>query len=202
MSLQKTRYPFYNVLQEKSHWDEHTREIVLKRLGPFTKYEFLNNYEVEILYAMAKLVVNEERQEILEYLVHQLDKNLASPIGEDQRKIGVPEQKILIRQGLLALNQAVRQQYSVNYVELGSPQQLAFLNDLQKGKATLPEKWQEFPQQDFFKKLAADLISFYYSHPVIWSEIGYGGPAYPRGYVRVEKGLADPWEAKRDDREP
>ncbi len=36
----------------------------------------------------------------------------------------------------------------------------------------------------------------YYSHLVAWSEIGYGGPAYPRGYVRTQMGQLDPWEAQ------
>jgi len=52
---------------------------------------------------------------------------------------------------------------------------------------------------DFFKQLLHDTVSAYYSHPLVWSDIGYGGPAYPRGYVRVEKGLTDPWEAKAND---
>jgi len=32
----------------------------------------------------------------------------------------------------------------------------------------------------------------------VWSEMGYGGPAYPRGYYRIEAGVTDPWEAKAE----
>jgi hypothetical protein len=35
----------------------------------------------------------------------------------------------------------------------------------------------------------------YYSHPHSWSEIGFGGPANPRGYVRMYYDRRDPWEA-------
>ena len=35
----------------------------------------------------------------------------------------------------------------------------------------------------------------YYSHPTAWSEMGFGGPASPRGYVRMELDRRDPWEA-------
>jgi hypothetical protein len=43
----------------------------------------------------------------------------------------------------------------------------------------------------------------YYSHPTAWSEIGFGGPASPRGYVRMGFNRRDPWEAAeaRDDDE-
>ena len=34
----------------------------------------------------------------------------------------------------------------------------------------------------------------YYSHPWAWDEIGFGGPAYPRAYMRLERGEPEPWE--------
>ena len=35
----------------------------------------------------------------------------------------------------------------------------------------------------------------YYAHPTAWNEIGFGGPASPRGYVRMGFDRRDPWEA-------
>ncbi len=32
-------------------------------------------------------------------------------------------------------------------------------------------------------------------HPTAWNEIGFGGPASPRGYVRLDGDRRDPWEA-------
>ena len=34
----------------------------------------------------------------------------------------------------------------------------------------------------------------FYSHPDAWSEIGFGGPAYPRGYKNAELDAREPWE--------
>lgn len=39
------------------------------------------------------------------------------------------------------------------------------------------------------------IVSIYYVHPAGQSEIGYGGPASPRGYVRLEGNRFDGWEA-------
>jgi hypothetical protein len=48
----------------------------------------------------------------------------------------------------------------------------------------------------FFKhRMARDIVLAYYAHPTAWSEIGYGGPASPRGYVRLDYNERDPWEA-------
>ena len=47
----------------------------------------------------------------------------------------------------------------------------------------------------FAKRLLHDIVSAYYAHPASWNEIGFGGPASPRGYVRMNFDRRDPWEA-------
>jgi hypothetical protein len=42
--------------------------------------------------------------------------------------------------------------------------------------------------------LVSDCTDAYYSHPWAWDEIGFGGPAYPRAYMRLERGEAETWE--------
>ena len=39
-----------------------------------------------------------------------------------------------------------------------------------------------------------DVVGAYYAHPKAWSEIGWGGPASPRGYVRLALDRRDAWE--------
>lgn len=199
MQENRTRYPGYDILKEQDHWDDHTREIVLKRLGPFPKHRFLHQHEAEMIFAIAQHIVYDNRKEILDYVLDHIDSTLYSPIGEDQRPVGVPEQKLLVRQGLKAIDKLAQKQYHASFLEITPQQQLAILTDLDMGKAMAMDEWQSIPQKKLFKKLATQIVSAYYSHPTVWSEIGYGGPAYPRGYVRVEKGLTDPWEAKRDE---
>jgi hypothetical protein len=41
-----------------------------------------------------------------------------------------------------------------------------------------------------------DCVEIYYGHPWAWDEIGFGGPAYPRGYMRLERGEPEPWEVE------
>ena len=36
--------------------------------------------------------------------------------------------------------------------------------------------------------------SAFYAHPWAWNEIGFGGPAYPRGYKYLGLGAREPWE--------
>jgi hypothetical protein len=41
-----------------------------------------------------------------------------------------------------------------------------------------------------------DALAAFYAHPWAWSEIGFGGPAYPRGYARLGVGLSEAWEGR------
>jgi hypothetical protein len=170
----------------------------MKRLGPFPDHRFLEKHEAQMIFAIAKHIVYDHRKEILDYVLHHMDNTLSSPIGEDQRKVDTPEQRVLVREGLKAVDEVAQKQYGASFLEIRVDQQLSILTALQKGKAVQVKAWQTIPQKELFNKLATAIASAYYSHPTVWSEIGYGGPAYPRGYVRIEKGLTDPWEAKRD----
>jgi hypothetical protein len=41
------------------------------------------------------------------------------------------------------------------------------------------------------------VVQAFYSHPWAWNEIGFGGPAYPRGYAAFGSphlGEREPWE--------
>ena len=41
------------------------------------------------------------------------------------------------------------------------------------------------------------ILSAFYSHPWAWNEVGFGGPAYPRGFMRLgPTGVLEPFESR------
>jgi hypothetical protein len=192
----KTHYPSYDVMKEKEHWDEHTRSIVESRLYPNTKRTFLKWKEEEMLRVICSHLVADQRAKLIDFIISHIDQTLSSSVGEGQRKSGVPEAKVLVRKGLIALNKSAVEKYQVSFIGLDSEAQHQLLLDVSQSRAPDLPEWEGIPQQEFFKKLHTLTIESYYSHPVVWSEIGYGGPAYPRGYVRTQLGQLDPWEAQ------
>jgi hypothetical protein len=56
------------------------------------------------------------------------------------------------------------------------------------------EIWQRMPIHRYFALVLQDCVEMYYAHPWAWDEIGFGGPAYPRAYTRLERGEPEPWE--------
>ncbi|MBP1931141.1 gluconate 2-dehydrogenase subunit 3 family protein [Ammoniphilus resinae] len=200
MSEHKLHYPDFNVLNAEEHWDPHTREIVDKRLETQTFFppQFLTEQEIETLFHLCSVLLDDQRKPVIAFVVHHFDSTLKASIGESQRKIGVPEQSVLIRGGLTLLNQVCNERYGGAFHTIDENLKIQVVGELMQGNLSVPSNAQSVPAKDFADKILSVSVAAYYSHPTIWSEIGYAGPAYPRGYVRSELGLTDPWEARRN----
>ena len=212
---QQSRYPAYNVMDEVSAWDDHTQSIVSARLVREHGWRYLNDVEAEILRAACSVIVDDLRSDIVDFVVGHIDDKLHADKGEGQRKAGVPPIRELLSGGLKALDDVARTRYKLPFISLDDASQLQLLEELSASRLTPADAWDgsrlvdtgvgggdnsqvraSVPQHDFFQKLLTLTVEAYYSHPKVWSELGYGGPAYPRGYVRTQLGQLDPWEAK------
>ncbi len=81
------------------------------------------------------------------------------------------------------------------FAELAPIEQDTILKSIHDGdKWAAHEIWDRMSIDRFWHLLVQDCVTAYYAHPWAWDEIGYGGPAYPRAYTRLEGGLPEPWE--------
>ncbi|MFZ0041043.1 MAG: hypothetical protein WAK93_07040, partial [Solirubrobacteraceae bacterium] len=68
--------------------------------------------------------------------------------------------------------------------------------------------WESLNVKRAFSLVMRVVLSCFYSHPWAWNEIGFGGPAYPRGYSRfgspqLEPAERETWEGREAyDRDP
>jgi hypothetical protein len=88
-----------------------------------------------------------------------------------------------------------RERFQASFADLTVHRQELILKSLHDGKPDPGHSiWERMPVHRFWGMLMEDCVTAYYSHPWAWDEIGFGGPAYPRGYMRLENGLPEPWE--------
>jgi hypothetical protein len=159
-------------------------------------FQFLTLYEAELLKQISSLLMDDKTPEVLYFVLCHIDHTLLQSPGEGQRKSGVPEAPVLIREGLKAMEQGAIMRFGNSFVKLDSAQQKKYLQEISQSKAEPKSIWDSIQQEALFQKLLQLTIESYCSHPKVWSEIGYAGPAYPRGYVRTQLGQLDPWEAR------
>ncbi len=99
------------------------------------------------------------------------------------------------RWGIRAIDDTARAIHNQPFVDLDPLKQDFLLKALHDGKPPVPHQvWEKMSVQRFWYLLIQDCVDAYYSHPWAWDEIGFGGPAYPRAYTRLEGGLPEPWE--------
>lgn len=195
-----SRYPAFDVTQHADAWDDHTRSIVLRRLKPSAAPSHLSGDEAEILENAVRHLLGESREQLTAFVVAHFDQKLGAKIGEAQRKTTVPPFADLLRQGLAAIDALGSARHGRGFAECSPPEQRTILADLASGNAESIPELAGLPQKELFQQLLSTAVEAYASHPVLWSEIGYAGPAYPRGYYRIERGLTDPWEPKAERR--
>ena len=56
--------------------------------------------------------------------------------------------------------------------------------------------WEHVDVSRAWSVVTRDALGAFYAHPWSWNEIGFGGPAYPRGYARMGVGLSEAWEGQ------
>jgi hypothetical protein len=190
-------YPGYKTLEQQDSWDEATRDVVTKRVASLPPIRFFSPDDAALLQAVIDRVLPQDdrtpgkRIPILEAIDERLDKNELSGFRYDN----MPPDREAYRLGLQAIDAMARERFKMPFIELSSFPQEVILKSIHDGKPD-PEvaTWGKLPLNRFWSMVLEDCVTAYYSHPWAWDEIGYGGPAYPRGYMRLENGLPEPWE--------
>ena len=89
--------------------------------------------------------------------------------------------------------------YQSAFPALTVTSQEELLQSLSEGKPSAARNlWAQMNVKRFWSLLMSDACSAYYAHPWAWNEVGFGGPSYPRGYMRLEKGEPEPWEFREE----
>ncbi|MGG0814713.1 gluconate 2-dehydrogenase subunit 3 family protein [Paenibacillus alvei] len=195
--VKRTRYPSFNVMDEREAWDTHTQAIVTNRVLKPQSCAVLDGEEQLLLRQICSALVDDEREEVIRYVLAHVDRTLKETTGEGERKDGIPERKTLILEGIQHVGQLMCQLTGKKATKWDVQKVTEVLQQISEGRAGFAT-WSSDLQREWFVKMLNLTVEAYCSYPVVWSEMGYAGPAYPRGYVRGDIGRLDPWEAKEE----
>ena len=191
------RYPGYDVLAKRRtpSWNEKTRQVIDERLALPREPRYLSQEEWLVLEAICDRIVPQPRTRPPVPLAAMVDTKLFENRGDGYRDYRLPPLREAWRRGLQAIDAEARRRHNVGFAAIDTAEQEALLRAVQKG-ALCASRCEGLPSAIFFaKRLLPDIVSLYYAHPTAWNEIGFGGPASPRGYVRMDFDRRDPWEA-------
>jgi hypothetical protein len=190
-------YPGYSTLAMKKSWDEATRNAVSERVEKTPPIRFFSPQEAALLDAVIdRLMPQDDRSsERTIPILPVIDERLYRNSLNGFRYEDMPPDREAYRLGLKAIDQMARSRFKEPFIKLDVHRQELILKSLHDGHPDPEHRiWRRMPVHRFWALLMEDCVTAYYSHPWAWDEIGFGGPAYPRGYMRLENGLPEPWE--------
>ncbi len=190
-------YDGYSTLGQKAYWDEATRDLVTTRAEQTPPIRYFSQEQAQFWRAVFDHLIpqHDRTPERRIPLVEPLDERLYQNRGVGYRYESMPPDREAYQLGEKAINAEAELRFAGEFMHLPHRQQDLVLQAIHDGKQkAVPKLWKQMPVGRFWQLLMQDALEAYYSHPWAWDEIGFGGPAYPRAYMRLERGEPEPWE--------
>jgi hypothetical protein len=188
------RYPDYDVLAEQDHWDEVTRRVVLDRLERVPEIRFFTEAEAETLGVFCDVVTAQDGEPRIPLLAY-VDEKLHDGKLDGFQYEGMPDDRDTWRVVARGLDEEARLLGAASFAELEPRRCHDVCRAFSEGRLR-GEAWAGVDQKTAWKTVMRSILQAFYSHPWAWNEIGFGGPAYPRGYARLGVGLRESWEGE------
>jgi hypothetical protein len=193
------RYPDYDVLSQTDHWDEVTRRVVLQRVEQPPSFRFFSESERKTLKPLCDRLTaqdDEPRIPVLAYIDEKLHENK----GNGYQYFDMPSDQETWRTVARGLDEEARALGVDTFADLSRHHQLQVCHRFTLGEL-FGGAWATVNVARAFKLVLRDVCEAFYAHPWSWNEIGFGGPAYPRGYSAFgtpELGEREPWEGEEE----
>ena len=190
------RYPDFDVLDPSivSLWDGVTRETVLERLKVGARtLQFFRPEEDATVRAFCDTVTAQDGEPRVP-VVEMLDKKYTEGLLDGYQYDDMPDDRDAWRMVLQGLNETAQTRYGKSFAECDVTARNAICGDFHR--ATLQGgSWDRLSVKHAWQMCTRAILAEFYSHPWAWNEIGFGGPAYPRGWMRFgELGVREPFE--------
>jgi hypothetical protein len=177
------RYPDYDVLDAVDTWDEATKKVVLARLDPPGPLRFFSPDEEPTLRAFCDVVLAQDGEPRVP-VAEMVDAKLADGKLDGYRYADMPRDPETWRAVLAGLDHTARTAYGHRFAACGVEHQEDVVREFAEGRL-VGGPWDTLDVARAWSVVMRGALSQFYAHPWAWNEIGFGGPAYPRGFLRL-----------------
>jgi hypothetical protein len=187
------RFPGFDVLSQAPHWDQVTTDLVLARVGPPAEVKFFTAAEQACATALLDLLTgqNGTDNELAVPVLEMIDARLAAGETDGWRYDDMPEDGQAWRDTLAYLDADAERRCGTTFAEAPEADQHDLVQAVQDLKS---DDWHGLPVAHVWSLWTRYACTAFYAHPFAWTEIGFPGPAYPRGYKNAGVGKLEPFE--------
>jgi hypothetical protein len=185
------RFPGFDTLGEVPTWDAVTAGVVLARLGRPPDLRFFTLDEQAVGYHLFDQLLDQRRPPYVPVL-ELVDARLAEQQTDGWHYVDMPEDGTAFRRSFAALDDDARSRFGRQFAALTWDEQTQLVQHVQDTDGD----WHGMPAPHVWSLWTRYGCAAFYSHPYAWNEIGFGGPAYPRGYKNLGVDKREPWEVR------
>ena len=189
------RYPGFDSMGQVRHWDPATTSVVAARVGIPMDIRFFDRREEATASALCDHLLG-QREDPRVPVVHLIDSRLAESLSDGWHHVDMPRDGEAWRVTLAHLDDDTWEAFGCAFAEASWEDQEAVLRAVQQASG----RWHGMPANSVWSLWTRYADSAFYSHPWAWDEIGFAGPAYPRGYKNLGIDALEPFEVA--DHEP
>jgi hypothetical protein len=193
------RFPGFDAASQAGDWDPVTAGVVLARLAIPADIRFFTPAQEATATALCDQLLGQAGDPLVR-VVALIDARLAEQQTDGWRYADMPEDGQAWRDSLSYLDADARDKFGCGLAQCTAADQQAVIQAVQDLGAG---DWHGLNAAHAWSLWTRYACTAFYSHPWAWNEIGFGGPAYPRGYKTRHVGGRERWEvADHDDDDP
>ena len=194
------RFPGFDVLDQVSRWDPVTAGLVLSRVGRLPGIRFFSPAEEAAATALCDRLLGQDGEPKVA-VVPQIDARLAERQTDGWRYDDLPEDGQAWRSTLRYLDEDADARCGRAFAQAALDDQRAIIQAVQDLGA---RDWHGLNAARVWSLWTRYASTAFYAHPSAWNEIGFPGPAYPRGYKNPGVDAREPFEVAdaRPSRDP
>ena len=184
------RFPGFDVLGQAGAWDPVTAGVVLSRIGRLPDIRFFTPAEEATATALCDRLLGQDSEPKVA-VVPQIDARLAERQTDGWHYADMPEDGQAWRSSLRFLDEDSQDTCSRDFAQAPVDDQRAIIQAVQDLGS---KEWHGLNAAHVWSLWTRYACTAFYAHPAAWNEIGFPGPAYPRGYKTAGVDAREPYE--------
>jgi hypothetical protein len=191
------RYPGFDVLNQAPHWDQVTKDLIEARVRTSPPaVTFFSATERGCAHALLNDLTGQDRDDAPVPVTQMVEARLAAGETDGWRYADMPEDGQAWRDTLGYLDADARDRCGTSFAEAAEADRHRLIQAVQDLSG---EDWHGLPAKHVWSLWTRYACTALYAHPDAWAEMGFPGPAYPRGYKNIGVDKLEPYEVRDAD---
>jgi Gluconate 2-dehydrogenase subunit 3 len=188
----ESRFPGFAVMRQAPHWDEVTA-LTIRSRADVPSPQFFTAAEQATAKALVGQLLDQTHDDLGVPVMEMIDARLADGQTDGWRYEDMPEDGQAWRDSLAHLDNDAKERFGAGFAACTDGEQASIIQAVQDLGS---REWHGLPAGHVWSLWTRYACTALYAYPAAWDEIGFPGPAYPRGYKNIGVDALEPFEVR------